>query len=317
MKTNWERNKPIIEPNFESFSEIIHSYYPDGRINEIELLTGGLSHSNYKIELIDSTWLVARFTTNKKTLILEQNLHRILPEQVKAPRFLYLSHKPEYSVALVEWKRGVLLRDRLSSSANEMYAIGHSVGEQLASLRQLTFPSQGFLDKHVKVEQPFRLTPESFYSIIESFIEKGPMTSRISKSLTNRILVFAKEHASLFLEDESEARLVHGDFNGLNILIEGTEVSAVLDWEFAFAGSIYLDIGNMIRYDHFPNMESFEDGLLSGLRNNGIVLSPNWRKLAKLADLVALCSLLDSKYGGENRFKDITRLIEKTLRSYS
>ncbi|WP_377888972.1 phosphotransferase family protein [Alkalihalobacillus sp. R86527] len=313
MKTNWERNKPIIEPDLKSFSEIVQNDYPDGSINTIELLAGGLSHSNYKIELMDGTWVVARFTTNKKTLILEQNLNRILPEEVKAPRFLHISHQPEYSVALVEWKSGVLLRDRLTSSANEMYAIGHSVGKQLASLRQITFESQGFLDKNVKVEKPFRLTPDSFYSTITSFIEKGPMTSRISKSLTHRIRTFAKNHAQLFLEDKSEARLVHGDFNGLNLLIEGTEVSAVLDWEFAFAGSIYLDIGNMIRYDHFPNMESFEDGLLAGLRNSGVVLSPNWRKLAKLADLVALCSLLDSQYGGENRFKDITRLIERTV----
>ncbi|WP_270182177.1 phosphotransferase family protein [Alkalihalobacillus sp. CinArs1] len=316
MKTNWERNKPIIEPDEKTFSAIVESYRPESSITNIHLLKGGLSHSNYKLDFQDGSSLVARFTTNKKTLTLEQNLNQILPKEVRTPKFLHLSHRPEFSVALVEWKEGKLLRDRLTSSPNEMYAIGYSVGDQLASLRKLSFDSQGFLDANVTVKEPFCLTPKSFIGIIESFVQNGPMTSRISQSLTHRILAYAKKHAALFLEDESEARLVHGDFNGLNLLIEGTEVSAVLDWEFAFSGSIYLDIGNMIRYDHFPNMESFEEGLLTGLKNNSIVLSPNWRQLAKLADLVALCSLLDSPFGGKNRFKDITRLIENTLQPY-
>lgn len=315
MKTNWERNKPIIEPDEETFQGIIESYRPSIRIQSIELLKGGLSHSNYKLSLDDGATLVARFTTNKKTLMLEENLNRILPQNVKAPAFLYRMQRPEFSVALVEWREGVLLRDRLTSSPNEMYAIGYSVGEQLASIRQLSFSSHGFLDTNGTVVKPFRLTAGTFLETIESFVKKGPMTSRIPKSLTKGILAFAKKHAPFFHEDESEARLVHGDFNGLNLLVDGTEVSAVLDWEFAFSGSIYLDIGNMIRYDHFPNMQSFEEGLVIGLKNNGIPLSPNWRRLAKLADLVALCSLLDSQYGGANRFKDIQRLIELTLTS--
>lgn len=313
MKENWERNKPIIEPSLESLQAILHNYDPNLHIEKITLLTGGLSHSNYKVELTDHSSLVARFTTNKKTLTLEQNLHRILPEQVRAPDFLHLSHQPEYSCAFIEWKEGDQLKNRLSSSSKEMYAIGRSVGNQLASLRKVSFESQGFLDTDLNVKNPFQLTPDSFVSTIESFTLKEPLTKRIPRELSEQILKHSKKYSELFLEDESKAHLVHGDFNGLNLLIQETEVSAVLDWEFAFSGSIYLDIGNMIRYDHFPNMDDFEEGLLQELRNNRILLSSNWRILAKLADLVALCSLLDSPYGGSNRFKDIKRLISKTV----
>ena len=70
------------------------------------------------------------------------------------------------------------------------------------------------------------------------------VTKQIARKLSN----YAKDNAHLLKEDKSLG-LVHGDFNGLNILMSGTDVSAILDWEFALSGSIYFDIGNMLRYE--------------------------------------------------------------------
>jgi aminoglycoside phosphotransferase (APT) family kinase protein len=45
--------------------------------------------------------------------------------------------------------------------------------------------------------------------------------------------------------------LVHSDFNPKNILVDPTsgEVTALLDWEYAHAGSPYADLGNLLRFD--------------------------------------------------------------------
>jgi aminoglycoside phosphotransferase (APT) family kinase protein len=45
--------------------------------------------------------------------------------------------------------------------------------------------------------------------------------------------------------------LVHSDFNAKNILVDPVsgEVTALLDWEFAHAGSPYADLGNLLRFD--------------------------------------------------------------------
>jgi aminoglycoside phosphotransferase (APT) family kinase protein len=45
--------------------------------------------------------------------------------------------------------------------------------------------------------------------------------------------------------------LVHSDFNPKNILVDpmSGRVTALLDWEYAHAGSPYADLGNLLRFD--------------------------------------------------------------------
>jgi aminoglycoside phosphotransferase (APT) family kinase protein len=45
--------------------------------------------------------------------------------------------------------------------------------------------------------------------------------------------------------------LVHSDFNAKNLLVDpaSAQVTALLDWEYAHAGSPYADLGNLLRFD--------------------------------------------------------------------
>ena len=44
---------------------------------------------------------------------------------------------------------------------------------------------------------------------------------------------------------------MHSDFNPKNILVDPASgaVTAVLDWEYAHAGSPYADLGNLLRFE--------------------------------------------------------------------
>jgi hypothetical protein len=68
-------------------------------------------------------------------------------------------------------------------------------------------------------------------------------------------------------------------------------VAAILDWEFAFAGSILVDIGNMLRYER-PGQSRYEPHFSRGLADAGVDLPDDWFLRARLADLPALCELL-------------------------
>lgn len=110
--------------------------------------------------------------------------------------------------------------------------------------------------------------------------------------------------------------LVHSDFNGLNILIghvsSSCNVSAVLDWEFAYSGSGLADIANMLRYEQ--NDSLLERHFLRSYQDHGGTLPPNWRLLSKLEDLVALCDMLNnSSAETPNRIRDLRRLIAAGL----
>jgi Ser/Thr protein kinase RdoA (MazF antagonist) len=68
--------------------------------------------------------------------------------------------------------------------------------------------------------------------------------------------------------DENSPRVVltHGDFNPKNILIDPVDcgIAGLLDWEFAHAGSIHTDFGNVTRFERDdrlvgPMIEGFVD----------------------------------------------------------
>ena len=62
--------------------------------------------------------------------------------------------------------------------------------------------------------------------------------------------------------------IAHGDFNSANILVKQCAgcwtVAAILDWEFAFEGSVAYDIGNFLRYERASNPR-FEPAFSRGL----------------------------------------------------
>jgi fructokinase len=69
-------------------------------------------------------------------------------------------------------------------------------------------------------------------------------------------------------------------------------VRAVLDWEFTFAGSPLVDLGNALRFteDETP---AYAEGLVAGFAAAGGSLPPGWRRQAELLDGFALLELLE------------------------
>jgi len=109
----------------------------------------------------------------------------------------------------------------------------------------------------------------------------------------------SRVHRRHFAARASAARrregLVHGDFNSPNIFVrqDGGRwvVAAILDWEFAFSGSMFADIGNMLRYER-PGQSRYEPHFSRGLVDGGWEPAGDWSLRARLADLPALCELL-------------------------
>ncbi len=112
--------------------------------------------------------------------------------------------------------------------------------------------------------------------------------------------------------------MVHADFDPANILVEKIngdwQISAILDWEFAFSGSVRWDVANMLRYaHHMPQI--FQDSFLSGLNNGGIALPEDWQISIHLLNLISLLDCL-KRSNPENqprRCEDICELINHIL----
>ncbi|MGZ6081032.1 MAG: phosphotransferase family protein [Myxococcaceae bacterium] len=67
-------------------------------------------------------------------------------------------------------------------------------------------------------------------------------------------LLDVAQRAQGLLDAQDRACLVHGDVNPKNLLVEpdSLEVTGLLDWEFAHAGSPCTDLGNLLRFERDP-----------------------------------------------------------------
>ncbi len=62
------------------------------------------------------------------------------------------------------------------------------------------------------------------------------------------------ELAQDIVDADTRVCLVHGDLNPKNVLVDpvSLELTGLVDWEFAHAGSPYADLGNLLRFDREP-----------------------------------------------------------------
>lgn len=110
-------------------------------------------------------------------------------------------------------------------------------------------------------------------------------------------------------------RAVHGDMNLSNTLFspDGSELRALLDWEWCHAGDPASDLGNLFRA---------RDGGLSGAcaerfaevyRDAGGALADDWRARARLVDLSSQLEFLSREDPGLARELGVDRILRATV----
>jgi len=322
MKEGWERTEQPISLDLKQLNELIKPALSGERVIAAERLSTGLSNSNYKIVLEGSAtpYVVRLFRGDGEVAQKEAAIAKLVRETVPVADYIHLDTSCSTfnkSWAVLEWKEGFLLRDVLKMGTSEdVAAAASSVGSVLARIHSFTFPESGFLDKDLTIAHPLKMDDDTLISFIEQCLFHSPCSEWLGEDLTRQVWSFCQMHRSILTEYMETPMLVHSDFNGLNILMRndktGCSVSAVLDWEFAFSWRRHADIANMLRYEEDGSL--FENYFIRAYQENGAVLNENWKLLARLEDLVALCDMLShSTVDSPNRIRDLKRLIARTV----
>jgi aminoglycoside phosphotransferase (APT) family kinase protein len=84
--------------------------------------------------------------------------------------------------------------------------------------------------------------------------------------------------------------LAHSDFNPKNLLVDpsSAEITGLIDWEFAHAGSPYTDLGNLLRFCDDP---ALGEAVLSVVQGAGALFGDQVVERGRAADLWALIDL--------------------------
>ncbi|KIL40944.1 aminoglycoside phosphotransferase [Gordoniibacillus kamchatkensis] len=324
MKENWERAEAPVTLELPEIAELVAPLFRGKRVTAAERIGIGLSNSNYKLELegMREPYVLRLYRGDENVAAKERDIARLLRGTVPVPDILYADwSRTRYKSpwAVVEWREGALLRDVIrSGNAEQIASAAASAGAVLARIHSYRFPAPGFFGPNLSIAHPFAMDADNFLSFMEHSLFEAQSGVWLGEELKQAVWSMCRRCSPLISQREEPPVLVHSDFNGLNILVRcdssGCSVSAVLDWEFAFAGSGLVDIANMLRYE--PRDSALERHFIRAYIEHGGTLPSNWRLLSKLDDLIALCDMLNGSMAQTpNRINDLRRLIAATVQA--
>lgn len=324
FKADWEKTSVTYQLPEGLVENMVRLAYPDQSLIAYELISGGCANLNIKIQLEKSPFLLRVYLRDKDSAYKEQKLGNLLKQSnsrtnvisLPIPRIYYIGEVGEYRFAVIEFISGITLRDLLLSDIEyNLNTIMREIGTILSKISSYEFPQSGFFDNELNVITHF--SSENFLIFVKDSLKHKTILSVLTPKTTAMILPLFEKYAPLLAQTE-EKHLVHGDFDPANILVhdvDGTwQVSAILDWEFAFSGSVLWDVANMLRYAHKMPTE-FQDAFLNGLATGGIILPKNWQIVVHLLNLLSLldCLKRSDPQIQPIRCGDIRGLIERIL----
>ncbi len=204
------------------------------------------------------------------------------------------------ALLVTSWLPGSRLDEVLPAADEHLAAtIGHNLGRILSRLAQMPMLRAGmFLDGDLRVGY---MPPEAadLVTWVETLSEGGTLGEWDARD--REALLELADGAQEILDRTDRTCLVHSDFNPKNLLVDPdtSEVTAVLDWEFAHAGSPFTDLGNLLRFERRPDLV---DAVVSTYSELVVDAPADLLDRARAADLYALVELASRR--GQNPVAD-------------
>ncbi|MBX3710080.1 MAG: aminoglycoside phosphotransferase family protein [Gammaproteobacteria bacterium] len=323
LKSHCERFKAHVDLDIDTATQLLAPYTKD-TIDELFLLSEGCANTNYKVTFKNSRLpVVIRIYLREKTaLAREVAIYKLVADKMPVAAHLYFDESCTlypHPYSIMEWIKGKLLREViLSKNENAIRQSTFEAGLYLNELRQIKFTHGGFFQENLQI-RPFT-KEEEYLPYVLSLLDEESIKNDLDPGLHGAVIKLVNTYSKL-LPDENEANLTHADYDPANMMVTEVngkwKIAAILDWEFAFAGTYLLDIGMMLRYSHrLPSY--YENNFITGITSNGFYLPEEWKKQAKLMDLLCLLQLVHySPFAERPKMnRDVVSLIADTIRNW-
>jgi aminoglycoside phosphotransferase (APT) family kinase protein len=322
VRKDWNRSTPALDLDAAALTTLIQPAFPGQCVVASEPTQGGLANTNIRVRLsqTDQPLLVRLCVRTPGEVHKEYALNRLVATHVPVPRFLYVADDNPltgHPYVLMEWVEGT--RVEVAGSAlhpEQIDALGRSIGAVLAGIHAITFPQTGFFDANLNIAHPISVGSDGLMAYLHGCLVEGRGEERLGAELTRAVLSFVKHTGSLLDTWTGPPCLVHGDFGGSNILVRQTsgecQVAAVLDWEFAFSGSPFFDLGNLLR-PPLGELAGFQQAVENGYIGAGGALPTHWRQMSRLIDLLAWADFLNRPNTNAACIRDAKALIARTI----
>ncbi|OOM16766.1 aminoglycoside phosphotransferase family protein [Clostridium saccharobutylicum] len=311
MEHNWERTLPFLKLDNIKINKLFKGILEEKDIINIVPVEEGCRTTNYIIKTKNAKYILKVFFNKEQDYKKDIKLLNILKDEIPVQRIYRVDTDLEIGnreYAIYEYIEGKTIGQYLREGYFMDEKFVKEVARILAKIHSYKFNKVGFLDAdlHIKEElEPLNLWYER---VIGERVRK-----RLGNDIVNKIKQVVKQNEKNLLDLDKDSRLVHGDFQGTNILINKGIVCGILDWEFAMAGHPLEDIGQFFRYEEYFNddlVRAFEEEYT---KMSDYTLSDNWYNISKLRDLVNLIQLIGEKDEMPTKYANIRTIIEKNL----
>ena len=318
MEYDWERTFPFLKIDKSIVTILFEGILDAESIVNIIPINEGCRTTNYIIETSNQQkkYILKIFFSTEQDYKKEIKLLKKLREDgiIPVPRIYKVSNdrvieNREY--AIYEYMEGKTIGQAISEGYELEEEFVRDVAKHLSKIHSYKFSRIGFLDHNLNLKgelPPLVLWYENFMGINAQ--------KRLGKDIIYKINQIVKENEKVLFELDQDVRLVHGDFQGTNILIKDNKLSGILDWEFTMAGHPLADIGQFFRYEEYFNknlIQVFEDEYK---KNSDYKLMDDWYRISKLRNLTNLVQLINANHDMPNKYANIKVLVVNILKQF-
>ena len=318
----WVRSEPRRTLPAPVLERMVQSAFPGRRVVDMQALDDGWRNANFKLTLDSSgESIVLRVYEHDASLCQKEvDLIRLMGQSVPVPEVIHAQPRAVADVppfAFLRYIEGMTFRE-LARSA-DIAAIAQaadSAGETLAAISRVMFSKSGWLAPGPTVTVPLIEGADPVPRFIDVCLAAPNLQERMPAELRDRTRTVVWSYASQLASLDRDMGLVHGDFGKRNLIVKRVagrwSVAAVLDWEFAVSGCPLADVGHFLRYERSARPVA-EPHFSAGYLRVGGRLPPDWRRLARLVDLTALCESLTHDQLPESVVTELVELVHATI----
>lgn len=312
MEYDWERTIPFLKLDIKKVGKLFEGILDEKDIVKLIPINEGCRTTNYIVETWDKKYSLKIFASDDDSYNREYKLLNMLREKISVQKIYKISTDDIIdgkTYIIYEYINGITLGQALKNGYILEESFVREVARALGEIHKFKFNKVGFLDENLNVIKEL----PSISKWYELFINEK-VRERLGNDTITNIINIVKENEEDLLKLDYSPRLVHGDFQGTNILINKGKLAGILDWEFVMAGHPLGDIGQFFRYnEHFNNylIKVFENEYN---KSSDYELMNNWYEISRLRDLINLIQLISADEEMPNKYKNIKDIIIRDIR---
>ncbi|MDO5517034.1 MAG: phosphotransferase [Clostridium sp.] len=315
MENGWERTLPLVKINQDIISRLFNNIVNYENISNISLLDEGCRTTNYLVSSKNGNKYVLKiFFESDKSYKKDIALFNLIKKDIPVQEIYCVNNArciDDREYIIYKYIEGKTISQYIKEGNNVNRAVVASVAHALGRVHNIKFKSMGSFDDNLNIKDEL----EPIYELYSKYINDN-VKMRLGADSLDKIRKIVSRYEKTLLRLENDSRLIHGDFQGTNIIINDDSVSGVIDWEFCMAGCPLMDIGQFFRYEEYFNSELINSFEREYRKICDYELIDNWYEVSKILDLISLLQLMGRDEDMPNKYMQIKDIIELSIKKF-